>query len=82
MNSLYLRSHNVKHMKAAIHGSGSTPHHAARGTNLSYAQVADHVKPQTMVAIQNTPRPRADGRGKKGVDGQGLKPNILRTAQT
>lgn len=48
-NSLHLRGHTVKHMKAAIKGSGSTPHHAALGTKVSYAQEAEFPKLHVIV---------------------------------
>lgn len=44
VNSLHPRRHTVKHMKAAIQGSGSTPHHAAPSTKVSNAQIAGFAK--------------------------------------
>jgi hypothetical protein len=43
-HSLHLRRYTVKHRKAAIQGSGSTPHHAAPGTKVSSAQEAEFAK--------------------------------------
>jgi len=44
VNSLHLRRHTVQHMKAAIEGSGSSPHHAAPATKVSNAQEAEFAK--------------------------------------
>lgn len=54
VNSLRLRRHTVKSMKAAIQGSGSTPHHATSATNVSNAQIAEFAKLRPWAAIWST----------------------------
>ena len=44
VNSLHLRRHTVKHMKAAIQGPGSMHHYAAPATKVSYAQIVNFAK--------------------------------------
>ena len=57
VNSLHLRRHTVKHMKAAIQGSGSTPHHAAPATKVSNAQEAEFAKSSVRAAVRDMPGP-------------------------